>query len=69
VVRCPRKIDAGEVKAFYFPHSKDRFLKEGSARVGINDTDHRIIWCAAEAICRKLINRIGGSSSMVRGLS
>jgi hypothetical protein len=41
----PAKIGAGEVKSFYFPYSKDGFLKEGLARVGINDTYHRIVWC------------------------
>ena len=41
----PAKIDAGEVKSFYFPYTKDCFLKEGLARVGINDTYQRIIWC------------------------
>lgn len=41
----PAKIDAGEMKSFYFPYTKDCFLKDGLARVGINDTYQRIIWC------------------------
>jgi hypothetical protein len=41
----PAKIDAGEVKQFYFPYAKDCFLQEDLARVGINDTYHRMIWC------------------------
>jgi hypothetical protein len=41
----PAKVDAGDVKTFYFPYSKEGFLKEGLARVGINDTYHRIFWC------------------------
>jgi hypothetical protein len=41
----PAKIDAGEVKSFYFPYTKDTFLKENLARVGINDSYHRIFWC------------------------
>jgi hypothetical protein len=38
----PAKIDAGEVKSFYFPYQRDCFLKERLARVGIY---HRMIWC------------------------
>lgn len=41
----PAKIDAGEVKSFYFPYTKDCFLNEDLARIGINDTYQRIIWC------------------------
>ena len=41
----PTKIDAGEVKPFYFPYTKDCFLQEDLIRLGINDTYHRIIWC------------------------
>jgi hypothetical protein len=41
----PAKIDAGEVKPFYFPYTKDCFLQEGPTRIGINDTYHRMIWC------------------------
>jgi hypothetical protein len=41
----PAKIDAGEVKQFYFPYEKDCFLQEGLPRVGINDTYQRLIWC------------------------
>jgi hypothetical protein len=41
----PTKIDAGDVKSFYFPYAKDCFLFEGLARVGINDTYHRNTWC------------------------
>lgn len=41
----PAKIDAGEVKSFYFPYTRDCFLQEDLARVGINDTYHRLIWC------------------------
>jgi hypothetical protein len=31
----PAKIDAGEIKAFYFPYTKDCFLKERLRGVGI----------------------------------
>jgi hypothetical protein len=41
----PAKIDAGEVKQFYFPYASDCFLQAGLTRVGINDTYHRLIWC------------------------
>lgn len=41
----PAKIDAGEVKSFYFSYTKDTFLKENLARVGINDSYHRMFWC------------------------
>lgn len=41
----PAKIDAGEVKSFYFPYTKDCFLNEPLAQVGINDSYHRIFWC------------------------
>jgi hypothetical protein len=41
----PAKIDAGEVKSFYFPYAKDCFLQEDLARVGINDTYHRNVCC------------------------
>jgi len=41
----PAKMDAGEVKSFYFPYTKDCFLSEHLARVGINDSYHRIFWC------------------------
>jgi hypothetical protein len=41
----PAKIDAGETKSFYFPYIKDCFLKDELARVGVNDTYHRNIWC------------------------
>jgi hypothetical protein len=41
----PTKIDAGDVKRFYYPFEKDCFLREGLARVGINDTYHRNTWC------------------------
>jgi hypothetical protein len=41
----PAKIDAGEVKQFFFPYTRDCFLQAGLTRVGINDTYHRLIWC------------------------
>ena len=41
----PAKIDAGEVKQFFFPYIKDCFLEAGLTCVGINDTYHRMIWC------------------------
>jgi len=41
----PTKIDAGEMKSFYFPYNKDCFLKDGLVRIGINDTYHRNNWC------------------------
>jgi hypothetical protein len=41
----PAKIDAGEAKSFYFPYTRDGFLKENLAGVGINDSYHRISWC------------------------
>jgi hypothetical protein len=41
----PTKIDAGDVKSFYFPYANDCFLSEGLARVGINDTYQRNTWC------------------------
>lgn len=41
----PARIDAGDVKSFYFPYEKDCFLREGLARVGINDTYRRNTWC------------------------
>jgi hypothetical protein len=41
----PTKIDAGDVKSFYFPYDRDCFLKNGLVRIGINDTYHRNTWC------------------------
>jgi hypothetical protein len=46
----PTKIDAGDVKSFYFPYAKDCFLREGLVRVGINDTYHRNTWCPGRDI-------------------
>jgi len=46
----PTKIDAGDVKSFYFPYAKDCFLSEGLARVGINDTYQRNTWCRGRDI-------------------
>jgi len=48
----PAKIDAGEVKSFYFPYDKDCFLKEPIHRVGISDTYGRNNWCQRRAIKR-----------------
>jgi hypothetical protein len=41
----PVKLDAGEIKQFYFPYTKDCFLKKQLTQVGINDTYQRLIWC------------------------
>src|SRR5216683_199073 len=41
----PLKLEAGEVKSFYFPFSKDTFLSEQVVRVGVNDTYSRNSWC------------------------
>ncbi len=41
----PIKIDAGEVKAFYFPYEKDCILSNPIGRVGISDTYGRNNWC------------------------
>jgi hypothetical protein len=43
--RLPAKLDAGEVKSFYFPYTKDGFLKDGLNRVGAVDTYSRNSWC------------------------
>jgi hypothetical protein len=42
----PAKIEAGDTKSFYFPYTKECFLRDGLARVGINDTYHRNTWCS-----------------------
>ena len=44
----PAKIDVGDAKSFYFPYSRECFLRDGLSglsRVGINDTYHRNTWC------------------------
>ena len=41
----PMKIDAGEIKSFYFPYNRDCFLKEGVICAGVNDTYQRNTWC------------------------
>jgi hypothetical protein len=41
----PTKIDASETKSFYFPYTKDCFLSEQLASVGVNDTYQRNTWC------------------------
>jgi hypothetical protein len=41
----PTKIDAGDTKTFYFPYTRECFLADGVARVGINDTYQRNTWC------------------------
>jgi hypothetical protein len=41
----PAKIDASETKSFYFPYTKDCFLSEQLASVGVNDTYQRNTWC------------------------
>jgi len=41
----PMKIDAADSKSFYFPYTKDCFLKDPLVAIGINDTYHRIFWC------------------------
>jgi hypothetical protein len=41
----PAKLDAGEVKCLYFPHTKDGFLKDGLNRVGVVDTYGCKSWC------------------------
>lgn len=41
----PTKIDAGEVKSFYFPYQADSFLADGILKVGVNDTYQRNTWC------------------------
>jgi hypothetical protein len=41
----PAKIDAGEMKSFYFPYDKDCCLKELLDRAGISDTYGRNNWC------------------------
>ena len=52
----PVKIDAGEMKSFYFPYTADGFLKEELMRIGINDTYHRNTWCP-----RKDIRKVNAS--------
>jgi hypothetical protein len=41
----PAKIDASEVKSFYFPYNEECLLQEGVTCVGINDTYQRNTWC------------------------
>jgi hypothetical protein len=41
----PLKIEAADSKSFYFPYTKDSFLKEPLLAVGINDSYHRLFWC------------------------
>jgi hypothetical protein len=41
----PSKLDAGDVKSFYFPYTEDTFLKESITRVGVTDTYGRQTWC------------------------
>jgi hypothetical protein len=41
----PCKIEAGEVKSFYFPYNGECFLKDDIYRAGISDTYRRISWC------------------------
>lgn len=41
----PLKLDAGEVKSFYFPFTEDTFLGNPVTRVGVTDTYGRNTWC------------------------
>jgi hypothetical protein len=41
----PAKIDAGDMRTFYFPFTNECFLREGLDRVGIADTFGRNTWC------------------------
>ena len=41
----PLKLDAGEVKSFYFPFTAETFLREPITRVGVTDTYGRNAWC------------------------
>ena len=41
----PLKLDAGDVKSFYFPYTENTFLKEHITRVGVSDTYGRNTWC------------------------
>jgi hypothetical protein len=43
----PSKIESGDTKSFYFPYTKECFLRDRLCRVGINDTYHRNTWCRA----------------------
>jgi hypothetical protein len=38
----PSRIETGDTKSFYFPYTKECFLRDRLSRVGINDTYHRI---------------------------
>jgi hypothetical protein len=49
----PTKIDAGDIKTFYFPYTKECFLREGLTRIGVNDTYQRNTWCRRRDV-RKL---------------
>jgi hypothetical protein len=41
----PAKIDAAEIKSFYFPLSQECFLRERLVQVGVHDTYGRYFWC------------------------
>jgi hypothetical protein len=46
----PTKIEAGEIKSFYFPYRKNCLLKEEIARIGVTDTYGRNVWCRRKDI-------------------
>jgi hypothetical protein len=62
----PGKIDAGEMKSFYFPYDKDCCLRRGVYRVAITDTYGRYNWCRrrdvkkADASYRKDFGNVAG---------
>ena len=41
----PAKIDAGEMKSFYFPFTRESFLADELGRIGVVDTYGRYRWC------------------------
>jgi hypothetical protein len=46
----PAKIDPSETKTFYFPYTKECFLRAGINRVGITDTFGRNTWCSRRSM-------------------
>ena len=50
----PLKLDAGQVKSFYFPFTAEAFLHEPIARVGVTDTYGRNAWCRGRDVKKAL---------------
>lgn len=50
----PLKLDASDVKSFYFPFTAETFLREPITRVGVTDTYGRNAWCRGRDVKKAL---------------